>query len=96
MTRTLLAALLVLPIGAQAQVRCVPVPNAYAFTVVCNTGYWWSINPDGSVIDGNGVPDHNNAMQGSTIKINPLTGGPTGRVEAPTQEMPTPYGAPKP
>ena len=87
---------LVLVSDARAQVQCRPVPNAYAFTMVCSNGYWWSVLEDGTVVDGNGAFDRNADMQGSTFEISPLTSKPTGRVTAPTQQAPTPYGARQP
>lgn len=87
---------LVIVSDARAQVQCRPVPNAYAFTMVCSNGYYYSILPDGTVVDGNGTPDPNDTMQGSTFRIDPLTSKPTGRVDAPTQEPALPYGGKRP
>ncbi len=41
----------------------------------CSNGYWRTITPDGEEYSGNGVTDPNASMQGSTINIDPATGG---------------------
>lgn len=66
-----------------------------SFTIQCNTGYWMTYMADGTVVSGNGITDPNARAGGSTIVINPVTGGPTGQVTAPSQmPMEAPHQAP--
>src|SRR5262249_14530625 len=65
-------------LNVQNASACWYVPNGQATTLQCNTGYWQTIMPDGTVVDGVGVIDPNAGLQGSMIQVNPATGGPTG------------------
>jgi hypothetical protein len=87
----------------QVQVPCWYVPQGIYTVFQCANGYFVTYMPDGTVVDGNGMPDPNATAQGSTIVINQGTGGPTGQVTGPTQVIPTPapgqfyyYGFPPP
>ena len=80
-------------------VPCRYVPNGVNTTISCANGFWQTITPEGEVITGNGVPDPNASAAGSTIVINPSTGGPAvgagPTVTPPTQTLPmlAPYQA---
>jgi hypothetical protein len=81
------------------QVPCWSVPNGVNNTIQCANGYWQTITPEGEVHSGNGVGDPSAGAQGSTIVINPSTGGPAvgagPTVTPPTQQLPmlAPYQA---
>lgn len=73
--------------------------NAYvtpdSYTVQCSNGYFTTYLNDGTQVSGNGVIDPNASARGSTIGINPGTGGPTGAVTAPgNMPMEAPHQAP--
>jgi len=80
-------------------VPCRYVPNGSNVTISCANGYWQTTTPEGEVITGNGVPDPNASAAGSSIVINPATGGPAvgagPTVTPPTQNLPllAPYQA---
>jgi hypothetical protein len=96
-----LALLLLLITTTMAQQRppCWYVPNGVNTTTQCANGYWQTITPEGEVYSGNGMPDPSASAQGSTIVINPATGGPSvgagPTVTPPTQQLPmlAPYEA---
>lgn len=109
---TLMWALLILaisgigtPTRAQNRVPCWYVPNGFAVTIACANGFWSTIMPDGTVVEGNGTFDPNDNVRGSSI---PLDGNGSIRmdrpqVQPPTQIIPTPapgqgglYGYPTP
>lgn len=46
-------------------------------TVQCNNGFWQTQMADGSIVQGNGIIDPNARAPGSSIGINPATGGPS-------------------
>lgn len=81
---------------------CWPIANGMAQTLQCDNGYWITTMPDGTVIDGNGIPDPNANQLGSRITIDPGTSRPTGNVIPPEPITPTPapgqwyYGFPPP
>jgi hypothetical protein len=89
-------------------VYCWPVYNgADVQSFQCNTGYWYTVMPDGTVQTGNGMADPGATARGSTIVIDPATGGPSLKgptvTAPPTGLIPTPapyqgpmYGYPLP
>lgn len=86
-------------------VACREIPNGAARTIACDNGYWITTMPDGTVIDGMGITDPNATALGSTIRIDPRTGGPVSNgqnVTAPDGTIATPgpgqwwYGHPAP
>jgi hypothetical protein len=86
-------------------VPCWEVPNGAARTIACANGYWITTMPDGTVVTGMGVQDPNAVAAGSTILIDPRTGGPVANgpnVRAPDGTIATPgpgqwwYGHPAP
>ena len=95
------------PVQPRNQVPCHYVPNGDAVTIACVNGFWQTILPDGTIIEGNGMPDPNATANGSNIVIDGATGGPNIKggqtVQPPTQVIPTPapgqsywYGLPPP
>jgi hypothetical protein len=94
-----LVALLVTSTMAQNAVPCRYVPNGVNITIACANGFWQTTTPEGEVITGNGVGDPNDGAAGSTIVINPATGGPAvgagPTVTPPPQQLPmlAPYQA---
>jgi hypothetical protein len=94
-----LVVLIITAAYAQNAVPCWYVPNGSNATMQCANGYWQTITPEGEVHSGNGMADPNASAAGSTIVINPATGGPaTGAgptVTPPTQQLPmlAPYQA---
>jgi hypothetical protein len=97
-TIIILLGLLAQPALAQNSVPCWGVPNGLNSTIQCANGYWQTVTPEGEVFTGNGRTDPSASAQGSTIVINPATGGPntTGmNVTPPTQVLPMlePYQA---
>lgn len=68
-------------VPALAQVRggnavpCWYVPNGANQTINCANGYWQTHTPDGEVFTGNGSTDPHASVMGSSIVINPATGG---------------------
>jgi hypothetical protein len=98
--KRLLATLLIsaaLPAQAQTAfnrpepVKCWYVPNGTAITLQCNNGFWQTTLEDGRVFTGNGTFDPNGSAQGSTIVINPATGGPyvgAGPTVTPPTQLP--------
>jgi hypothetical protein len=94
-----LVVLLITAAYAQNAVPCWSVPNGVNNTIQCANGYWQTITPEGEVHSGNGVGDPSAGAQGSTIVINPSTGGPAigagPTVTPPTQQLPmlAPYQA---
>jgi hypothetical protein len=94
-----LIVLLITATHAQNAVPCRYVPNGVNITIACANGYWHTTTPEGEVITGNGVADPSADAQGSTIVINPATGGPAvgagPTVTPPTQQLPmlAPYQA---
>ena len=94
-----LVVLLVTATMAQNAVPCWYVPNGINATMQCANGYWQTITPEGEVHTGNGVGDPSAGAQGSSIVINPATGGPAigagPTVTPPTQQLPmlAPYQA---
>lgn len=95
---SLLIILLITATMAQ-QVPCWTVPNGVNATMQCANGYWQTITPEGEVHSGNGMPDPSAGAAGSSIVINPATGGPAvgagPTVTPPTQQLPmlAPYQA---
>lgn len=93
-----LLVLLMVQVWAQT-VPCWSVPNGVNSTVQCANGYWQTITPEGETYTGNGVADPSATAQGSSIVINPATGGPAigagPTVTPPTQQLPllAPYQA---
>jgi len=77
---------------AQITVPCWYVPNGTNVTMQCSNGYWHTITAEGMVYTGNGTVDPSAAARGSSIIINPATGGPFvgagPTVEAPDQVLP--------
>jgi hypothetical protein len=75
------------------------VPNGVNATTQCANGYWQTITPEGEVFTGNGPTDPSATARGSSIVINPATGGPFvgagPTVTPPTQVLPMlePYQA---
>lgn len=94
-----LVVLLVTATMAQNAVPCRYVPNGSNITIACANGFWQTTTPDGEVYTGNGTGDPNDAAAGSSIVINPATGGPAvgagPTVTPPTQQLPllAPYQA---
>jgi hypothetical protein len=95
-----LALLWLLVASAKAQpVPCWSVPNGVNNTIQCANGYWQTITPEGEVHSGNGMSDPSAGAAGSSIVINPATGGPSvgagPTVTPPTQQLPllAPYEA---
>ncbi len=95
-----LALIVLLITSTHAQpVPCRYVPNGVNITIACANGFWQTTTPEGEVITGNGVGDPNADASGSTIVINPATGGPAvgagPTVTPPTQTLPmlAPYQA---
>ena len=93
-------ALMLIPPRAHGQtVPCRYVPNGSNITIACANGFWQTTTPDGEVFTGNGVADPNAGAAGSSIVINPATGGPAvgagPTVTPPTQQLPmlAPYQA---
>lgn len=90
---------LVMPSFAQNAVPCRYVPNGANITYQCANGYWHTTTPEGEVFTGNGMSDPSATAQGSSIVINPATGGPAvgagPTVTPPTQQLPmlAPYQA---
>jgi hypothetical protein len=84
---------------AQNAVPCRYIPNGSNVTIACANGYWQTTTPDGEVITGNGTFDPTDSARGSSIVINPATGGPAigagPTVTPPTQQLPmlAPYQA---
>jgi hypothetical protein len=80
-------------------VPCWYVPNGSNITTQCANGFWQTITPDGEVFTGNGRSDPSASAAGSSIVINPATGGPFvgagTTVTPPTQVLPMlePYQA---
>lgn len=60
----------------QNSVPCWEVYNGANRTIQCANGYWQTVTKDGMVYDGNGTFDPNEGANGSSIVINPATGGP--------------------
>ena len=91
--------LIVFTAAAHAQVQCRYVPNGSNITISCSNGFWRTVTPEGEEFTGNGVPDPSASAAGSTIVINPATGGPAvgagPTVTPPTQQLPmlAPYQA---
>ena len=79
---------LVITLAYAQPVPCRYVGNGSNVTIVCANGFWQTITPDGEVFTGNGMPDPSATAQGSSIVINPGTGGPSGGVTPPTQQLP--------
>jgi hypothetical protein len=83
----------------QNAVQCWAVPNGVNSTVRCANGYWITTTPEGETFTGNGMSDPSASASGSTIVINPATGGPYvgagTTVVPPTQVLPMlePYQA---
>lgn len=86
-----------LPLNVEAQRNGVPcwyVPNGVNSTIQCANGYWQTITPEGEVYSGNGISDPNASARGSSITIDPSTGGPVTNsnrgpsVTPPTQVLP--------
>lgn len=81
------------------RVPCWPVPNGVNNTIQCANGYWHTITPEGEEFSGNGTTDPSANARGSSIVINPATGGPFvgagPTVVPPTQVLPMlePYQA---
>ena len=81
------------------QVPCHYIGNGSNITIACANGYWQTITPEGEVHSGNGMPDPSAGAAGSSIVINPATGGPAvgagPTVTPPTQQLPllAPYQA---
>lgn len=77
---------------AQKAVPCWAVPNGVNSTVQCANGYWITTTPEGETFTGNGMTDPSASAAGSTIVINPATGGPYvgagATVTPPTQVLP--------
>jgi len=77
---------------SQGRVTCRAVPNGANNTIACSNGYWRTITPDGETFDGMGIQDPSENMRGSTLGINPATGGPVTNsnqgpaVQAPSQQ----------
>lgn len=73
-------------------------PNSH--TTQCANGFWITTMEDGTIVSGNGVSDPNARAPGSTIGINPATGGPSLQgdavVSAPPGQIPmeAPHQAP--
>lgn len=94
-----LALVVLVTTASHAQVPCWYVPNGVNATMQCANGYWQTITPEGETYTGNGVADPSAAAQGSSIVINPGTGGPAvgagPTVTPPTQQLPllAPYQA---
>ena len=88
---SLLCILLITVCFAQG-VPCRYVPNGSNITIACANGYWQTTTPDGEVVTGNGTPDPSASAAGSSIVINPGTGGPAvgagPTVTPPTQQLP--------
>jgi hypothetical protein len=80
------------PALAQNAVPCWPVPNGVNNTIQCANGYWHTTTPEGEVFTGMGMSDPNASAAGSSIVINPATGGPFvgagPTVTPPTQVLP--------
>ena len=79
--------------AAKAQnVPCWAVPNGVNSTVQCQNGFWITTTPEGETFTGNGMTDPSASASGSTIVINPATGGPYvgagTTVTPPTQVLP--------
>jgi hypothetical protein len=82
-------------------VQCWHVPNGVNNTVQCANGYWITTTPEGETFTGNGVQDPSASAAGSSIVIDPSTGGPNLKpgngptVTPPTQVLPmlAPYQA---
>jgi hypothetical protein len=85
---SLLVILLIVQAWGQERVPCRYVPNGSNVTLSCANGFWQTITPDGEVFTGNGMTDPSAGAQGSSIVINPGTGGPSGGVTPPTQQLP--------
>ena len=88
-----LALIVLVVITTMAQtVPCRYVPNGSNITIACANGFWQTTTPEGEVITGNGVGDPSESAQGSSIVINPATGGPAvgagPTVTPPTQNLP--------
>lgn len=85
---------------ARSQVRCwlaYVAPESY--TTQCANGYWITHMADGTVVEGNGISDPNARATGSTLGINPATGGPSLKGDAtvlPPAQLPmdAPHQAP--
>jgi hypothetical protein len=79
-------------VRAQNTDVCWDVPNGLNRTMLCQSGYWQTVTPEGNVYTGNGTTDPNASAVGSGIIINPGTGGPfigAGQtVTGPTQILP--------
>ena len=83
---------------SQNRPPCWEVPNGSNRTIACANGYWITTTPDGLTYTGNGTFDPNDSAQGSTMNIDPTTGGPvTNANRGPTVSPPQstlPYLAP--
>ena len=94
-----LVTLLITSAYAQQRVPCWYVPNGSNTTLQCANGYWQTITPEGEVHSGNGMVDPSAGAAGSSIVINPATGGPAvgagPTVTPPTSQLPmlAPYQA---
>ena len=80
--------ILIITVTMAQSVPCWSVPNGVNNTIQCANGYWQTITPEGEVHSGNGMTDPSAGAAGSTIVINPATGGPSGGVTPPTQQLP--------
>lgn len=95
MLKFTIISILLLAVPASAQtVPCWPVPNGVNSTVQCANGFWITTTPEGETFTGNGMSDPSASARGSSIGIDPSTGGPVTNanrgpsVTPPTQVLP--------